>query len=121
MGRFSYILKKLGEPSYQDDNCVIYNEDCVKGLQKLKQSLFDCCITSPPYNIGKEYESNLTVTEYINWSSKWITEVSDKLKNDASMWLNLGYMKTDRGNVPISYMLHEHIYNKKLFGITLQV
>lgn len=109
MCRFSYILKKLGEPSYQDDNCLIYNEDCIRGLKKLKTSIFDCCITSPPYNIGKEYESSLTVAEYVDWSTEWISEVSGKLKDNGSMWLNLGYMKTDRGNIPISYMLHERI------------
>lgn len=109
MTRLDYVCKKLGEPSYQDDRCLIYNMDCVEGLKKLKRPIFNCCITSPPYNIGKEYEEDLSVEEYVRWSRSWINEVDRTLTADGCLWLNVGYMTLSTGHVPISYMLHEHI------------
>lgn len=44
------------EPYYQKDGITIYNADCREVLPVLGQK-FDCCVTSPPYNIGKVHHS----------------------------------------------------------------
>ena len=49
----------------------IYNEDCLEGMQKyIEPNSIDVVVTSPPYNIGKDYRNyNDTIPrdEYLDW------------------------------------------------------
>ncbi len=64
-------------------------------------------VTSPPYNIGKEYEHIATVESYVSWCSRWMKLIYEHTSDKASFWLNLGYFSVEgKGkNVPISYLL----------------
>jgi adenine-specific DNA-methyltransferase len=68
-------------------------------------------VTSPPYNIGKEYENLLPLDDYINWCEKWITEVYRLTLYDGAFWLNVGYLsiKNRAKAIPISYLLWDKI------------
>ena len=35
----------------------IYNEDCIKTLKSMDDNSIDLILTSPPYNIGIDYDS----------------------------------------------------------------
>ncbi len=40
---------------------IIYNDDCIKGLQNIDANFVDACITDPPYNyefIGHKWDAN---------------------------------------------------------------
>ncbi len=67
----------------------------------------DLTITSPPYNIGKEYEVRLPLQDYLTWCQGWMEEIYRVTKPDGAFWLNLGYLEVpDKGRaVPISYLL----------------
>jgi site-specific DNA-methyltransferase (adenine-specific) len=54
--RCSALLERLPEPFYKDDSVTIYCGDCREILPKLKMP--KVIITSPPYGVGKEYESD---------------------------------------------------------------
>jgi adenine-specific DNA-methyltransferase len=73
--------------------------------------IFDLCVTSPPYNIGKEYENVLPIEEYLDWSQNWVRKVYDLTKPTGSFWLNLGYISlTDKARaIPIAYLLWDRI------------
>jgi len=50
----------------------IYQEDCIDSMRKMKgESIFvDVFVTSPPYNIGKDYgtyNDNKTEGDYLDW------------------------------------------------------
>lgn len=97
----------LGKPYYESKNCAIYNMDCLEGMKKLNVDTVNLTFTSPPYNIGKEYENILDNDDYIYWCEKWIKEVHRITKPNGSFLLNLGYFEvTGKGkDVPIVYML----------------
>lgn len=115
--KFNEVLEKItnivGEPYYAQNGFILYNKDNSEIMNKIKDSNFefDLTITSPPYNIGKEYEDKLSVEEYVNWSEKWIQSVYDITKKDGSFWLNVGYLNIDgKGKaVPITYLLWDRI------------
>lgn len=98
----------LGKPYYRDDRVILYNMDALKGMEKLSSlKNIDLTVTSPPYNIGKEYEKTLSVEEYIVWSEKWMKLVYENTTDNGSFWLNIGYMpiKNKGKAVPISYLI----------------
>jgi adenine-specific DNA-methyltransferase len=108
---FTDISKLLGKPYFQSCNCLIYNLDCLEAMTILPDQSINLIVTSPPYNIGKEYENLLPLDDYINWCKKWITEVYRLTLYDGAFWLNLGYLsiKNRAKAIPISYLLWDKI------------
>lgn len=106
--KIQLIENLLGEPYYKDDRVILYNMDSLKGLQIMStEKLVDLTVTSPPYNIGKEYEKKMSVEDYVNWSKEWIELVYCNTVDNGSFWLNIGYMpiKNVGKAVPLPYLL----------------
>ena len=78
------------------DYDFILNADAKDGLMALKPSLVDCIVTSPPYFGQRDYgvegqlgcESNLN--DYIDRLVKIFREAKNVLKDEGTLWLNLG-------------------------------
>lgn len=101
------ITNILGKPYFSCEYGAIYNADCLSSMQKLPSHLIDLTFTSPPYNIGKEYETILSLDDYLAWSKEWLDEVHRITKPEGSFWLNVGYLEVpDKGKcVPLTYFL----------------
>ena len=101
------IEQKVGKPYYSDDKVLLYNIDCVEFMDKINSSIMDLTITSPPYNIGKEYEEIQKPEDYLQWCKKWLNQIFDITSNEGAFWLNLGYFELENIGkaVPISYLL----------------
>ncbi len=74
----------------------IYNMDCLEGLKKLPDNSINCCVTSPPYwglrDYGVEGQIGLEKTpeEYVAKMVEVFREVKRVLRDDGTLWLNLG-------------------------------
>src|SRR6266851_7825734 len=62
----------LGTPFYETDGFLLYNRDCLGAMRLLKGDFVDLTVTSPPYNIGKEYEKSMPLEDYLDWCQTWI-------------------------------------------------
>lgn len=104
---FEIIKSVLGTPSFEVDGVAIYNRDCLEGMKEIPSNLVDTTITSPPYNIGKEYEELVQLDDYLSWCEKWIYEVHRLTTDDGTFWLNVGYLEVEGLGqaVPIPYLL----------------
>jgi len=108
----SEIENILGSPYHKSEYGLIYNMDCIDGLERLKNfQLIDSTITSPPYNIGKEYETVMDNNEYIEWLSTIFSLTNSITTHNGSLLLNIGYFKIDNigHSVPISYLIWNKI------------
>jgi len=120
--RIERVLREaLGEPFYSKAGFILYNGDCCEVLERLRASdfTFNLTVTSPPYNIGKEYESARPLDRYVEWCSKWMTLIHATTTPTGSFWLNLGYLEVDGSGlcVPIPYL----IWNKSPFYLLQEV
>lgn len=52
------------KPYYQDKWVTIYHGDCREILPQLTNNSVDLMVTSPPYNVGKEYEEGISRSKY---------------------------------------------------------
>jgi len=74
----------------------IHEGDCTDGLSKLPDKSVNCCVTSPPYyglrDYGVEGQMGLEATpeQYVDNMVKLFTEVKRALRDDGTLWLNLG-------------------------------
>lgn len=104
-------IKILGEPYFKSNQCLIYNLDCLEALKKIPAESFPLTITSPPYNIGKEYEECLPLNQYLSWCVEWIQEIYRLTYPSGAFWLNLGYTSIPGSAkaIPIPYLLWDKI------------
>lgn len=84
----------------------IYNMDCLEGLKQLPDNSINCCVTSPPYwglrDYGVEGQLGLEKTPeaYVERMVEVFREVRRVLRDDGTLWLNLGdsYTKNKSNN-----------------------
>ena len=101
------IRDQLGKPYFESEDTLLYRGDCLELMGELNSESIDLVVTSPPYNIGKEYEKPLPIDEYVDWCGNWITQLHRPVKQRGSFWLNLGYVKIEGEGkaVPLPYLL----------------
>jgi len=103
------LLPALGKPYYSGPGFLLFQVDCVAGLKAISTTSirFQLTVTSPPYNIGKEYEQISKLDDYINWCIEWMNLIHLTTVQDGAFWLNVGYLEVaDKGLcVPIPYLL----------------
>jgi adenine-specific DNA-methyltransferase len=115
MADFEYSKKilasTLGVPYYETDTCILYCGDTLSLQTGIPSEMFNAIITSPPYNIGKEYESVQPLNDYIDWSAEWITAASKLLTDNGTLLLNLGYVSVENEGraIPIPYLLWDKV------------
>lgn len=82
--------------------------DSLQELSKIEGNSIQLLITSPPYNIGKEYEQKLSINGYINAFIPWIREAHRVLKNTGSLCFQTGnYVECGR-TYPIDCLIFSH-------------
>jgi len=79
---------------------VIFNRviqgDCLSVLKEIPDECINCCVTSPPYYALRDYgvEGQIgleeTPEEYIQKLVEVFREVKRVLKNDGTLWVNIG-------------------------------
>jgi len=106
---FSNIQRILGKPFCEGENYLIYNCDCLEAMLALPDDVVNLTVTSPPYNIGKDYEKVLPLDAYLDWCELWMSQVYRVTDQDGGFCLNLGYLSIpEKGKaVPLPYLLWE--------------
>ncbi len=107
----NHFINRLGKPYFESEKCLVYNLDCLDALRIIDSELIDLTVTSPPYNIGKEYENLMNLNDYLNWSSKWISEVYRVTSKRGAFWLNLGYVSIPHKAkaIPLPYLIWDKV------------
>jgi DNA modification methylase len=78
-------LEKL-KPSVDVDSDVVITEgDVLEVLRTLPDNSFQLVVTSPPYNLGKEYEKKIRFQKYLDWQEEVIKELVRVTKIDGSI------------------------------------
>jgi site-specific DNA-methyltransferase (adenine-specific) len=68
-------------------------EDCLNVLRAMPAESIDVIPTSPPYNIGMDYNRHndrMPRETYLTWLSERFAEIYRVLKRDGSFFLNIG-------------------------------
>ncbi len=80
--------------------------DVEKLLDALPEKpIFDLVVTSPPYNIGKEYEHQMPIEEYIEWQARIIKKCCARLKDSGSICWEVGNYVENGSIIPLDIEL----------------
>lgn len=111
MKKFSYkkgkncsikiTMKNSAQPQivYRSPRAFLYQND-VTEENLFDEEFIDLIVTSPPYNVGLEYNSNpdeLSYTAYLKFSEKWMLNCYCWSKNQARFLLNIPLDKNKGG------------------------
>ena len=74
----------------------LINDDCLKVLPTIADKSVNLIITSPPYNIGMNYNNYKdSRNDYVSWLSKIFNECCRVLKDDGHLFINIASGKID--------------------------
>ena len=79
--------------------------DCLDMIKNIPDDSIDLIITSPPYNVGIEYNSNddnLEYDSYLNWLKEIFTQAYSKLKNGGRVCVNVAMESNKKGKKYLS-------------------
>src|SRR5262245_52343627 len=77
---------------------TFYLANCLDVFKHLEPQSVDVIVTSPPYNLGiqyNRYQDTLSRDDYLEWTHTWVAAAARVLKADGSLFLNVGAKPTD--------------------------
>ena len=82
--------------------------DSTSILKSIPDNKFDLVITSPPYNIGKEYESKKSIEKYLEEQEEIIKEIVRVTSNNGSICWQVGnYVSKKKEIFPLDIFYYE--------------
>ena len=106
---FEYIKK---------DICFeMQNNDCLTVLKKIDNEKFDLVLTSPPYNVGKSYETKMSIEKYLGTQEEIIFELIRTLSEKGNLCWQVGNY-VEKGEVFPLDIYYYQIFKK--YGLKLR-
>ena len=96
---------------------LIQHGDALQTLMKIEDAKFDLIITSPPYNIGKSYETKTSIEEYLGTQEEIIQELIRVLSDEGNLCWQVGNY-VDKGEIFPLDIYYYHIF--KNHGLKLR-
>lgn len=85
---------------------VLFPGDCLELLRSCAEGMFQLIVTSPPYNIGKEYEKKLRLETYLDQQTEIIRECVRCLSPQGSICWQVGNYVDGGAIVPLDTVLY---------------
>jgi DNA modification methylase len=77
--------------NFQKYNHIVLKQgDSLAELQQLPANTFKLIVSSPPYNIGKAYEKQTSLDDYISWQTKVINQLARLVSDSGSIVWQVG-------------------------------
>ena len=73
-----------------DAQAKLIEGDSLAVLKKIRSNSIHLIITSPPYNIGKEYENQVELGNYLDWLKPIISEIHRVLHPNGNVAWQVG-------------------------------
>lgn len=79
----------------------IFHGDTLEHLRSLPDSCVDLVVSSPPYNIGKEYEAKTALSVYLDNQREVLSECSRVLKDTGAIFWQVGAFSNKGTLIPL--------------------
>ncbi|MEX2214518.1 MAG: site-specific DNA-methyltransferase [Phycisphaeraceae bacterium] len=88
------------------NDVTLFHGDCLDLLGTIPRGAADLVVTSPPYNIGKEYEKRLNLKAYIQQQAAIIRECIRVVSNRGSICWQVGNYVDNGAIIPLDTILY---------------
>ena len=101
-----FKTRRIAEKFSTSEEIVLYPSDCLKLLKTIPDETLKLVITSPPYNIGKEYEKKLKLETYLEQQEAVIRECVRCLSPQGSICWQVGNYVDSSSIMPLDTILY---------------
>ncbi len=88
------------------EKAVVFHGNCLDLLKTIPPKSVQLVVTSPPYNVGKEYEKRLDLASYVKQQKAVIAECAKVLKDTGSICWQVGNFVQNGAIVPLDILLY---------------
>lgn len=103
--------EQIEEHFHPDARIVLYQGDVNDFLAEIPKQTVSLIITSPPYNLGKNYENRVSITSYLEAQSQVIAQFSHILKDEGSICWQVGNFVEDGEVYPLDILYYDIFKN----------
>ena len=105
---FGWQAEYLIHSAFAPQNKVtLHHGDCIEFLQSIPDESVQLVVTSPPYNIGKEYEAVLDLDTYVAQQRCVVEECVRVLKPNGSICWEVGNYVDNGEIMPLDVLLYD--------------
>jgi adenine-specific DNA-methyltransferase len=88
------------------ERIVLFRGDCLNLLESVPDQSMQLVVTSPPYNLGKEYERRLKLQTYVEQQAEVISECVRVLRDNGSICWQVGNYVDNGSIIPLDSILY---------------
>lgn len=117
MQQLSFESKELIiKPNYYiDNNVTLYHGYCMDLLRTIPNDSAKLIVTSPPYNLGKEYENKISIKQYYDFQREVVRESYRVLSPQGSICWQVGNYVDNGTILPLDILLFPIFQELKLY------
>jgi len=97
---------KIASTFDQTADLVLYEGDCLDLLPRVPTGSVKLVVTSPPYNLGKPYETRLDLDDYVAQQQRIIEQCVRVMSNQGSICWQVGNWVDNSEIVPLDVILY---------------
>ena len=102
------MKRDLHQLNYDQGNIKLFHNNCIDVFSELQSECVDLIITSPPYCMGKEYESiSDDINSFKKLNKKVIAESMRVLKKGGSLCWQVGFHVKDSVIIPLDCLIYD--------------
>src|SRR4030042_2253554 len=109
-------MPKVNNQFSPDSRLVICQADTLEVCKELPENTFTLIVSSPPYNIGKEYEKEIALREYLDWQETIIGQLARTLRSNGSLCWQIGNYINNKEVFPLDIYFYP-IFKKLGFSL----
>ncbi len=96
----------IAESFQPEADAVLFSGDCLQLLKQIPDRSIQLIVTSPPYNIGKEYEKKRQLQEYLQLQEQVIRQCERVLADSGSICWEVGNYVDNGSIIPLDIVLY---------------
>ena len=94
-----------------ESKCYLGNTDCLVGIRELPNESIDLVVTSPPYFMGKKYDSSNDLSDFVNLHTTLLPELIRVTKKGGSICWQVGYHAKNGAITPLDFIIYDIFKN----------
>ena len=110
-------IKRKLEFKLGDAIATLVQNDSIKFMKNLDRASVDLFVTSPPYFIGKEYDSSTHVKDFEMLIREHLAEIDRVLKTGGSVCWQVGNHISKNGILPLDYVVMNVMEQSNIFQL----
>ena len=92
------MTKNISKKYSDNHECCLIEGDVFKEIKNLPDRSVDLIVSSPPYNLNKEYETNKAFDIYLEWLTPLLLDLKRVLKDNGSICWQVGNYVSKKSN-----------------------